>query len=274
MSGDAAARLLLYPPATFLVGCLGLLWLDRGAGDEALQRRVAVWGLVASLLLLFSVCARALVQAWSVFGNELTIESFQRVALESRWGKRWLWQLRAVPIILAGYLLMRRAPRPGSALAGLGLLALFAALPLTGHAASDAPLRAAQSLHAAGGALWVGTLILVLLLGGAQRTKLLLRFAPVATVSVAGMLLGAAVLSWHTLPDLQSLWTSPWGRWWSVKVSAVAVMLALGARNWRRLRRARATNDVPSSAAAEAILGTFVLLITAFLTSTGQPGME
>lgn len=274
MSAEAFARLLLYPPAVVLVGCLGLLWLARHLPENSLHRRVARWGLCTSVALLVAVCARAGAQAWSVFGSELTAESLRSIALESRWGKRWLWQLRAVPIVLAGFWLMTRARLQGAVFAAVGLLWLFVALPLTGHAASDSLLHAAQTLHAASGALWVGTLVMVLLLGGDDRATLLRRFSRIATASVLGMLTGAALLSWSALPDVRSLWTTPWGRWWVAKAAAVVVMLGLGARNWRSLRTPETQGAVPATAGGEALLGTLVLLLTAFLTSTGQPGME
>lgn len=279
MSAEAFARLLLYPPAVFLVGCLGLLWLarhepERPLHERSLHRHIVRWGLVASVALLIALCARVMVQAWSVFGRALTAESLLRIAFESRWGKRWLWQLRAVPIVFAGFWLMGRARIQGAVFAAVGLIWLFVALPLTGHAASDTLLHAAQTLHAGSGALWVGTLALVLCLGGEQRATLLHRFAGLATLSVVGMLLGAALLTWHALPDVRSLWAAPWGRWWSAKATAVVLMLALGARNWRRLRKTESPSDVPTTATTEALVGAVVLVLTAFLTSTGQPGME
>jgi len=93
----------------------------------------------------------------------------------------------------------------------------------------------------------------------------------------AGALLGVTgvITAWRHLKSWSALWTTSYGYAFDVKMCFVAVVAALGAWNWRRMRPRLGTEEAAGalrrSATAELVFAGIVLVITAVLVSLPSP---
>ena len=303
---EAAGRWLVYVTVLPVFGLLAwrlLLWPRiRGATSRtsqqialdraALDRALAVRGVLCSTALLVALAFRATCQSANVHGiaAAFDLESLRTVAIESRWGGRFLVQVWAAAGALAAFAWARLVhARSGWLFATLAVCGLGLALPRTGHAMSHGVVAlAAQSLHVLGAGLWVGTLS-VLVTGtkpwgiGASTTwdetetaETLRRFAPLAITGVAALFASGALNAYLFLPSLASVPATPWGRTLLLKVAVVAVVGFLGLLNFRRFRRPKTAGSPSRSplllARVELALALFVVTLTAVLTSLPSPG--
>ena len=177
--------------------------------------------------------------------------------------------LAAVGMVLAAAAL--RAPRllPAAAVVAIALLPLPS---LSGHALDPGqPFYApvADVLHVLAAAIW---------LGGLLALAAFLRFVPgraseragerFSTIALAAVLIVAATGLVRALTELSSveqLWTTTYGRALLAKGALLAVLVALGYRNRRRLRR-------PVVLAEIAVLA--VLLLAVGVLTGSRPGVR
>lgn len=155
---------------------------------------------------------------------------------------------------------------PALALA-LPALALVVTPALEGHSDTLGPvglLIPLDALHVLAMSVWLGGLCALLfvvprataLLEPAQRTRLLagllLRFSPLALVSVATLALTGTVAAIAYLTGVAELWNTGYGREILVKIVLLTVLIALGALNRQRLvpalQRIAAAGDAPGAA--------------------------
>jgi putative copper export protein len=82
-------------------------------------------------------------------------------------------------------------------------------------------------------------------------------------------------VSWLHLKYVAALWTTSYGYTLIAKLGVVAVVVALGAWNWRRmtpkLSAEEAAHELRRSSAAELVFAGVVLLLTAVLVSLPGP---
>jgi len=165
-----------------------------------------------------------------------------------------------------------------------GLLALWSALlaavavllvPGTaGHAAQTSPRALSlvfDWLHLAGGSLWLGGLIGLLLLARSGRSFMvaLKRFSNLALVSVMVILgsgIGATVVH---LPTLASLWQTGYGKAILVKAGLLLATMLIASVNLVRTRRSLVL--LWQLVAAEVVLVTSALVAAAVLSSLPPP---
>jgi putative copper export protein len=137
-------------------------------------------------------------------------------------------------------------------------------------------------LHVLGGATWLGSLLAVVLVGiplaltldGTERwsavASLVNSFSRIALLSAALVVISGVIASWVHLEHLAALWQTAYGRVLLVKLSLVAVTLAIGAYNFRRVQPQLLTEAgsvrLRRSAAVELSVGFLVLLVTGLLT--------
>jgi putative copper export protein len=280
----------------------------------ALERAAAA-GVAAALLLAMAAPIRLYAQALGFVepGEPVTREIVTTVLRQTAWGRGWVLQFLGAGLAAAGFLAARAIPRPGWLMAAAGATAVVLAAPLTGHAtASDRagswgyPL---DVIHLLGAGAWLGTLAVLLvagypaasggtgerdpragqdgtgerdsragLMGGILPVTLLVRaFSPIALAG-AGTAIGAGViLAFRYLEgSITSLWTTSYGQLLLLKIGVLALVLALGAVNWRvitpRLDQPDGPARIRRSSQLELLLGTVLLAVTAFLVSTGMPG--
>ena len=285
-----AGRWAVYLPLLLVHGAIGMRLLATiGPRHEAVRdprdalTRLAV---LSSLLLLAALLLRAVFQSIEVWGAEgaLALDNLRAVALESRWGSRWRWQVLAASIATVGSLAALRLPAVGPTITGAGALGLAATLPMTGHAYGDPLAWTAQSVHLLGAGLWIGTLIVILVLPlmapgtlsaevASMRRFWLGAFAPLAATSASALVLTGGVLAFRYLPAWETLWTEPYGRILLVKVGGTVIVLLLGAANYVRMnvRADPQTDPVPLTVVLEVVFAMGVLAATGVLTATAQP---
>jgi copper transport protein len=144
-------------------------------------------------------------------------------------------------------------------------------------------------LHEVAASLWLGTLLVLLVAGlstvlrravaseerGRLVREMVSRFSPLALTAAALLGITGVTTAWRHLKHLDALWTTPYGFALDAKLCVVAIVVALGAWNWRRM--APQLGDEPSavaikrSATAELSFAAVVLAITALLVSLPSP---
>lgn len=198
--------------------------------------------------------------------------------LSTDWGRNWWLAVGGFTILVLSVLWI--GARPAVLLLPL-LLAVYPAL--SGHAAASgewtAAAVAADWIHVVAAGFWLGALAGLLYLGrNATRPPLLEalnRFSWQARVSVAALVLTGAFASWLHLPGPEALVATGWGRLLGLKLLLVALALALGAYNWRRLSpragEAGGGRALIRAAWGEVLVGILVLSATAVLTGTAPP---
>ncbi|MBV9444210.1 MAG: CopD family protein [Acidobacteriaceae bacterium] len=194
------------------------------------------------------------------------------------------------------------------AFAGLALLAFaaaFARFPgawiLASLAAIGFVFRNAASknkwtapvnpLHEAGGAIWLGTLLLIVLVGvpliwrsqlpaieeRGLLARLIKRFSVIALSGAALMGVTGVITSWTHLKFFAALWTTSYGITLCLKLLVVFAVVILGAWNWRRIGPVLEAQPDSTSlrrlSIAELVFGAVVLLITAVLVLLPSPSL-
>lgn len=149
--------------------------------------------------------------------------------------------------------------------------------------------RVVNPVHELAGGLWIGTLFVMLAAGfatvfqsslaterrGALAARLVSTFSPMA-LGAAGLLATFGVITAiRHLKRVENLWQTPYGNTFLIKLAAVAVVLSLGAWNWRRQKPRmggeEAARALGLSARAEVMTVAVVLAITAVLVSLPEP---
>ena len=164
------------------------------------------------------------------------------------------------------------------ALAGVGI-----ALAASGHASAASPeiiTRPAVFVHGVGIAFWAGSLVPLgaLLLRGGPETGAVLRRYGVAILPVfIALAVAGTALSVIQLDHLNALWTTAYGKVFSVKVMLVVGLLALAALNRFRLTPAYARGaegagrGFARSIAVEVVLVLAIFAVAALWRFTPPP---
>ena len=161
---------------------------------------------------------------------------------------------------------------------------------VTGHAGQTSQRGLAipvDWIHIAAGAVWIGGLIGLLVIGATHRApglvKVVPRFSNVAFVSVMALIAAGIGNSLFHLPTLASLWETSYGKMVLIKIGvlAVAMLVASGnlLRNAPRLRAAERRPDLAEGAASslwklvsvEVVLVVGIIFCAALLTSLAPP---
>ena len=164
-------------------------------------------------------------------------------------------------------------------------MALGAFPALTGHANAGgirAATVAADTLHVWAAGAWVGGLFLVVYVEGRRNAgdvgsllpTLVPRFSRVALASVAALVSTGLFASWMHVDGVAGLFGTLYGRILLVKVGLFAVVLALGALNFRRLTprlgEEIGRHAMRRAAAMEIFFACVVLLVSALLSRTSR----
>lgn len=297
LDGYAVARWLAFGATLALVGLAVAPAILARAGhspglDDAIRRRGARLGLVASMLLLLATVLRLWYQARAFLepGEAVTREVVGLVLESGMWATGW----KAVAAISACLIAVWATP----ALRRLGgihrplVLALVTATPFAGHgAAGEAAVWRGITIHAvhllATGA-WLGSLLVLAVAAfppvlrqgtearEADMARLVRTFSPVALGGAGVAVASGLVLSWTLVGSTGALVASEYGRWLVLKLGLVAAVAGIGFRNWRvltpRLGRG-AAEPMTRSAGMELAVGALILLATAVLVAREAPGL-
>jgi len=208
------------------------------------------------------------------------------------WGRTFLAGAALALLAVPAFSLAKARPGLGWPIASALVLALGAFPALTGHASAGEGFGrvvtlGADILHvwAAGG--WMGGLAGILFLdrldrrasgdsGGSLLPGLVPAFSPLAMACVALLVTTGVLASWMHVSEPLALLSSAYGRTLALKLGLVAVVMAVGWMNWRRLAPRMGTSTGPAAlrraAAVELAVAQLVLLVTAVLVRTPPPG--
>lgn len=193
-------------------------------------------------------------------------------------------QIVLVLLGLNGFVLAWRGKHVGWLLAAIGVVGL----PLRGALIGQWS-RLVNPLHVLFAGLWIGTLFVLFVAGltlllrheaarerrGRLAADMVHAFSPLALVSSGFVALFGVITAWTHLKQLSALWTTPYGYALIAKLLVVAVVVSLGAFNWRRQRPTLGTSEsavsIARSSSAELTAAFVVLLITAVLVSLPSP---
>jgi putative copper export protein len=243
-----------------LVTCLGTLscrlWvLPSSATGEATavltSLRAALWRLLGGCLIALTVSS-----AGELLGRTLTMSGLPLamlghtlpiVLLRTHYGRIWFVRLGALAMLWIGWGMGRRRLQAQTLSASLllagGLIALTRSL--SGHAADWGDVTPAVMmdwLHLLAAGLWGGGLlalactVLPAVSRYADARRLLLadlarRFATLASLALAVVLLTGCANAWVQVGSMRALWTTPYGRTLLAKLLLVGLVILLGAVN-------------------------------------------
>jgi putative copper export protein len=194
------------------------------------------------------------------------------------------FKLAMLALAFVGFALVRAAPKVGWLLAAIGVL--FSVLqPLyTGRGAGKV-----NAVHILAASTWLGTLLVLAIVGirgvvarapsGTPRSRLVAdlvnSFSPLALTAATVVALTGATTAWMHLKRISALYTTGYGKALIVKLILVAVVVALGGWNWRRVRPTlgdEGTEEtIRRSSAMELTFGALVLVATAVLVTLPSP---
>src|SRR5690606_35412759 len=257
----AAVRWLTFSGLLAIIGVLAfrllvlrLLERNRDTMDDALvapaaehARRVGVVaiGVLGAVLLL-----RLYAQSYALHGSAQALDPslIGTMLVRTIWGWGWLLQLAGTIVVLGGLLAARNRHRLGWWIVLPGVVALAFTPALSGHAVATPGVTIlaiiADGLHVLGAGGWLGSLLLVLVVGlpvalrrpadqrAASVTALINAFSPTA-LFFAGLVVATGVFAaWVHLESVTALWQSPYGRTLLVKLAVVSLLFGTGTYNW------------------------------------------
>ena len=252
-----------------------------------MERRAAVLGLAASLLVIFGAFAKLLLESQMMSAMpDMHTMSMTDMAMHTRWGRGLRLELGMALVALLSFALATRRIRGAWFIATISAIVLAVTPALAGHAAASprftSLLIATDFLHVLGGATWLGSLLSVMAVGvpmcltldGAERwssvASLVNSFSPIALASAGVVAVSGVIASWVHLERLPALWQTAYGQVLLLKLLFVAITLAIGAYNFRRVQPQLVTEigsaRLKRSAAIELSVGFLILLVTGFLT--------
>jgi copper transport protein len=275
--GATAFRMLVLPRARAI----------KGEMRQQMERRTAVLGLTASVLVILSAIARIFLESEMMSGMPgMRTMSMMDMAMHTRWGFALRLELGAALVAAVSFILAARRLRGAWLVASISAIVLALTPALAGHAAASPKFTSlmigTDFFHVLGGASWLGSLLTVMVVGvplsltleGAERwssiASLVNSFSPMALASAAVVVVSGVIASWVHLEHLSALWETAYGQILLVKLFLVAIALSIGAYNFRRVQP-RLLTEVGSarlrrSAAIELSVGFLILLVTGFLT--------
>jgi putative copper export protein len=270
------------------------LVLTRSRGMEPnligrMERRAAVLGLIAAVLVILSAFVRIGLESAMMAGVAgMQTMSMTEMTLHTRWGFALQLELGTALVALISFGVAIRGLRGAWAVASISAIVLAVTPALAGHAAASprftSLLISSDFLHVLGGASWLGSLVSVMVIGvpmsltlteGARWqsvASLVNAFSPVALFSAGIVVVSGVIASMVHVQHLTDLWQRSYGQILLVKLALVALTLMTGAYNFGRVQpqllREDGTATLRRSAVLELGLGFLILVVTGFLTGT------
>jgi copper transport protein len=257
----AITRWLIYAGAFLAAGGVAfLLFVHRGFGDtltqrvddhlhEAMVERAALAQIVrmAALVAALATVASLAWQAALTSGMGTAAIGNGRIlvdVLRSGFGGSALVRMLGLIVLLLA--VTRLSSRAGRVAAGVGAAATVGSFIMTGHTVATSPrvfASVANLGHAAAGAVWFGGLVLLFVVLRRRKvqdnpigaSQLIARFSWMATIAVVVVIAGGLGLAWSQVRATRALTSTPYGWTLIAKVAVVALVIALGVYNQRRL---------------------------------------
>jgi putative copper export protein len=295
----AAVRFTLYAAVIGLLGACAFVLLvlrrvrglglasDLYAEDAAARaKRMAV---ACAIAIAIALPARLIAQSLVIFGEPFAIVN--AIAI-TRWGRAWLLQVAGLVTMCVALSRVHGVSVRAWRVTGVGAIAVALGFSLSGHAAGArlAPVLAVivDGTHMIAAGAWAGTLGALALAGlpaalsgpedarGPTSTALVNAFSPLALFSAGVLVATGTFAAWEQLGSFALLFATQYGRELLVKLTAVALMMAIGAINWRLLKPKLGTEPaaraIRRSALREMTVALFVILTTAYLVASSPQG--
>ncbi len=305
---DGAAGWLHFAALIAVWGAVSGRWLIAPRTGEATRaalagtaRRIGLWAAIALVAAMGLAFRRQLAAFRDPF---VPWQEDAALLLATDWGGAWLLGTVGAALLpmlfsgirtgagAAGNRSSQPALWPGATVVAGGLCAIPA---FTGHAAGTGELRwlsiPVDILHVLAAGSWIGGLFLVLAadrvargresVDGENRAEGILAevvplFSPVALVSAGALIATGAASAFLQIESASALFGTAYGRLLVAKVALVALVMALGAVNWRRLtpllRTAEGGDALRRNAMRELAVAQLVILVTALLVRTSPMG--
>jgi putative copper export protein len=281
---DAIRQLVQFVGFFLAIGAIGfrfgIVRRVRPMSDEARgilrADNAAMLGMLGVLLLALTTLGAPYLQA--IANNKTFAES-----LPKNMGP-FEFRLAVLAIAFVGFALVRATPSLGWTIAAIGIL-VTALQPLyTGRLAGKV-----NAVHVLAASTWIGTLLVLTIVGihgvtrsataGAQRASLVSdlvnSFSPLALTAATILVITGVTTAWLHLKRISALWTTSYGIALLVKLVLVAMVVVLGAWNWKRVRPslgAEGTEEtIRRSATMELTIAGLVLIVTAVLVTLPSP---
>jgi len=223
------------------------LWLIPDLGDTAatmIRATFRILGL-AILVLAFTGIATLWLRsaAMAEVGLADALPVVPKVIGNSQFGHLWLVRVIGWTMLAVAWVSMCRRMHAGSWLLAGGAVLIVFSLSASGHAGDDGvwTTRALMNaLHVAGGCAWGGTVavyvaaVLPGLVVGVRHPVIgetATRLSTIAAAALAVVLVTGVYNAWQQFDTPAALWTTVYGRVLLVKLTFVAVMMAIGAAN-------------------------------------------
>ncbi len=248
-----------------------------GSPVDRADRRAAAIGLFGAVLMIFTLLNGLIGRAEE---KHISI-----VSAVSGGGARQIFQIACIALLFICFAFAAQRNRTAWIIAGITGVVYALRNITTGRWFSMV-----NPLHEVAASLWIGTLAVMVIAGlsvvfrqtvpsderGQLVTEMVNRFSPLALSAATLLGITGVTTAWRHLKHLNALWTSPYGFALDAKLCVVAIVVALGAWNWRRMRPKlgdeTGARAIARSATAELSFAAIVLAITALLVSLPSPG--
>jgi len=259
----------------------GVVRRTRGISDEAKEilraDKAAMFGICGVLLISLALIGGPYINA--ITHNKTFTESLPKNL------SAFEFKLAMLALALVGFALVRVASSDGWTLAAIGILLAVLQPIYTGKLAGKV-----NAVHVLAASTWLGTLLVLTIIGirgvirrsgavGQQRAELVCdlvnSFSPLALTASTIVGITGLTTAWLHLKRLSSLWTTSYGMTLVVKLILVAIVVALGAWNWRRVRPSLGDEGseltIRRSATMELTFAALVLIVTSVLVTLPSP---
>jgi len=248
-----------------------------GSPVDRADRRAAAIGFFGAVLmivtLLNSLIGRAEDKHISIMGAV------------SAGGARQIFQIVCIALFFISFALAAQRMRTAWIIAGITGV-VYALRNIT----SGRWFSMVNPLHEVAASLWIGTLAVMFIAGitvvfrktvpsddrGWLVAEMVNRFSPLALSAATLLGITGVTTAWRHLKHWNALWTSSYGFALDAKLCVVAIVVALGAWNWRRMKPKlgdeAGARAIARSASTELSFAAIVLAITALLVSLPSPG--
>lgn len=288
---DVVLQYVGFLASFWILGAIGFRYgiLRRGVGSPDSRRGALLAGPLAST----AASAAGIGLAGVMLGGVSLVEGLLKRAESkhqtlgdafSAGGAISLAQLVLLAVLLVGFVLARRRISIGWPIAGVAGVAFALRNLLGGRLAGMV-----NPLHVLGASLWLGTLFVLVVCGirlllqpavpAVEReegvAEMVSRFSIVGLGGSALLGITGVVTGWTHLTPLSALWTTPYGYALVAKLCVVAIVIGLGAWNWRRVGPSLGAEGgavmIRRTASTELVFAAAVLLLTAILVSLPSP---
>ena len=265
---------------------------SRGVPTADAADRARRLGQSALVLYFVAVMVRLYAEATALASRAtaLSADTLLPLLRATTWGLGWLAGFFGAIVLFAGWALSKRSLALGTPIALTGALGMVLSPALSGHAASSNSFVASITLdvvHIVAAGLWLGTLIMVLVVGipamrrltdgnpDAAVSALVSSFHPLALFCAPLVVLAGLGSSWLRLGGIGALTGTPYGQVLLYKLALFAVVAGLGAYNAVRARKRlgtpQGTTHFRRTAALELLFAALVLAATTQLVTAPVP---